>query len=211
MPLPLYILRGFRQGFRIGFDYPKVECRQTRRNLSSAVKNAAIVDKYLQQERSLDRVVPVSGNLTRLQLSPIGIIPKPHQPGKWRLMVDLSSPRRASVNDGIDGQLCSLSYTRLDDAARRIVRSGRGTLLAKVDLQSAYRIVPVHRMIARFLVCVGGCFWTRPCRLAYAPPPRFSRQLRTRCCGHCTTPASLRTSTTWTIFCFWSTRLPRMR
>ena len=48
------------------------------------------------------------------------------------------------MNDGIDGQLCSLPYNRLDDAARRIVRSGRGTHLAKVDLQSAYRIVPVH-------------------------------------------------------------------
>ena len=48
------------------------------------------------------------------------------------------------MNDGIDRQLCSLSYTRIDDAARRIVQLGPGTLLAKLDLQSAYRIVPVH-------------------------------------------------------------------
>ena len=48
------------------------------------------------------------------------------------------------MNDGIDRQLCSLSYTRIDDAARRIVQLGPGTLLAKLDLQSSYRIVPVH-------------------------------------------------------------------
>ena len=48
------------------------------------------------------------------------------------------------MNDGIDRQLCSLSYTRIDDVARRIVQLGPGTLLAKLDLQSAYRIVPVH-------------------------------------------------------------------
>ena len=34
---------------------------------------------------------------------------------------------------------------------------------------------PYIRMIARFLVCVGGmrCFWTRPCHLVYAPPQDF--------------------------------------
>ena len=36
-----------------------------------------------------------------------GIIPKPHQPGKYRLIVDLPHPRGASVNDGIERELCS--------------------------------------------------------------------------------------------------------
>ena len=33
--------------------------------------------------------------------SPIGLIHKPHQPGRWRLIVDLPSPKGHSVNDAI--------------------------------------------------------------------------------------------------------------
>ena len=33
---------------------------------------------------------------------PLGVIPKKGQPDKWRLLVDLSYPGGASVNDGID-------------------------------------------------------------------------------------------------------------
>ena len=42
------------------------------------------------------------------------MIPK-SEPGKWRLIVDLSSPKGASVNDGISKELCSLSYVHVDD------------------------------------------------------------------------------------------------
>ena len=35
-------------------------------------------------------------------MSRFGVISKPHQPGKWRLITDLSSPKGASVNDGIN-------------------------------------------------------------------------------------------------------------
>ena len=36
----------------------------------------------------------------------IGLIPKPHQPGKFRLIVDLSAPVGSSVSDGIALDLC---------------------------------------------------------------------------------------------------------
>ena len=58
--------------------------------------------------------------------------------------MDLSAPKGKSVNDGIDNDLCSLSYISIDHAAEAIVSKGKGTYLAKVDIQSAYRIVPVH-------------------------------------------------------------------
>ena len=57
--------------------------------------------------------------------------------------MDLSSPQGVSVNDGIDKQLSSLSYARIDPTARRVLEAGRSNLLAKLDLQSAYRVVPV--------------------------------------------------------------------
>ena len=84
------------------------------------------------------------GSIPGVQVSPFGVIPKGHSPGKWRLIVDLSSPKGSSVNDGISSDLCSLSYISIDDISRVIASVGRGTLLAKIDIKSAYRIMPVH-------------------------------------------------------------------
>ena len=56
----------------------------------------------------------------------------------------LSSPEGQKVNDRIQPDLCSLTYVSVDDAARIIVQAGRGALLAKVDIKSAYWLVPVH-------------------------------------------------------------------
>ena len=64
--------------------------------------------------------------------------------GKWRLILDLSSPEGASVIWGIDKELCSLKYATVDQATESVVRLGRGTLMAKIDIKAAYRLVPVH-------------------------------------------------------------------
>ena len=72
------------------------------------------------------------------------MIPKKNRPGKWRLICDLSSPKNHSVNNGIDPNLCSMKYISVHDAIREIQKLGKGTLLAKIDINEAYRIVPVH-------------------------------------------------------------------
>ena len=77
-------------------------------------------------------------------LNRFGVIPKGHQKDKWWLILDLSYPTGHSVNDGIELELCSLSYTSVDHAAGLIIAQGGGTLQAKLDLKSAYRMVPVH-------------------------------------------------------------------
>ena len=58
--------------------------------------------------------------------------------------MDMSSPEGGSVNDGIPEELCSLSYVGIKDAARAIQDRGRGAMMAKVDVKSAYRNIPVH-------------------------------------------------------------------
>ena len=35
-------------------------------------------------------------------------------------------------------------YCGVEDAAREVMKQGRNTVLAKVDIKSAYRVVPVH-------------------------------------------------------------------
>ena len=48
------------------------------------------------------------------------------------------------MNDGIDPELCSLQYTSVEKVARVTQRLGRGTLLARLDVQAAYCLVPIH-------------------------------------------------------------------
>ena len=86
----------------------------------------------------------MSADVEGIHVSRFGIIPKPHQPGKWCLITDLSHPCGASVNDDIDPQVCSLSYVSVEDAVCAIWRLGVGTVLAKFDLESAYPEIPVH-------------------------------------------------------------------
>ena len=58
--------------------------------------------------------------------------------------MDLSFPKGASVNDGIEPEVCAIRYTSVDVACWRIVALGRGTIMAKFDVQGAFRTVPVH-------------------------------------------------------------------
>ena len=48
------------------------------------------------------------------------------------------------INDGVDPALYLLSYSSIDKAATIISRLGSGAILAKLDVQRAYRNVPVH-------------------------------------------------------------------
>ena len=58
--------------------------------------------------------------------------------------MDLSSPKGHSVNDGIGPELCSMQYLQMDDVVQRIALLGRRAMMAKMDIESAYRMVPVH-------------------------------------------------------------------
>jgi hypothetical protein len=61
----------------------------------------------------------------------------------WRLIFDLSSPEHRSVNDGIPPRYGSIVYETLQDAIRPVARAGRGAVMMKRDLKSAFRHVPV--------------------------------------------------------------------
>ena len=48
------------------------------------------------------------------------------------------------MNDGISESICSLSYIGVNEAVGGILQFGTGAYLAKVDIKSAYRHVPIH-------------------------------------------------------------------
>ena len=140
-----YLLNGLRNGFRIGYNYKDNTCQPRRKNMPSADLHHQIVEEYLSKECSTGKIVgplPLQ-EFPFVQISPFGVIPK-FTPGKWRLILDLSSPHGKTVNDGIDKRLCSLTYTKVDEVVNYVLQKGRGMWLAKIDIQEAYRIVPVH-------------------------------------------------------------------
>ena len=84
-----YILDGLGNGFRIGFGLFELLADPSRRNMSSATANIKVVDSYVNQERKAGRLAgPTQWQSTDLQVSPLGVIRKAHQPDRWRLIVD---------------------------------------------------------------------------------------------------------------------------
>ena len=140
-----YILQGITNGFHIGADRATY-FRPNLSNMPSVQQQPQLVEAHLRTEAEAGRLLgPLPLHLARLvQTSPIGLIPKPRQPGKWRLIVDLSSPVGNSVNEAISPDVCHMQYASVLDAARIIRQMGAGSELAKLDLHNAYRMVPVH-------------------------------------------------------------------
>lgn len=141
--LKTFLYEGFKQGFKIQYQGP----RQQRfcKNLLSVQQHENIVAEKLQKEVSLGRIAGPFNFLpfSNLQCSPIGIVPK-KEINEFRLIHHLSYPDGASINDFIPDELCSVSYTTVDDAIKQIKKLGKSCLLAKTDIASAFRILPVH-------------------------------------------------------------------
>ena len=142
----LFFLSGIAHGFRIGFMPKSTLLKSARQNLEGALSHPEVVEDYIKEEVRLGRVVgPIRPSLrSSCHISRFGVIPKGHQTNEWCLIVDLSFPKGHSINDGIPKHLCSLKYISIDDAVQEILSHGRGAILAKIDIKSAFRLIPVH-------------------------------------------------------------------
>ena len=140
-----FIVAGIRCGFKIGFvGRPESDPVLPRNRVASPAVKLAI-SEHIAEEAAAGRLMPaVSSGIPVSHFSPISAIPKKGKPGRWRVITDLSFPQGESVNDGISQALSSLSYASLWDAAAIMARLGRGALLSKLDLQNAYKMIPIH-------------------------------------------------------------------
>ena len=75
---------------------------------------------------------PIAG----LRCSGLGVVPK--KDGDWRVMYHLSAPFGHSINDHIDPDEFTMRYSTVDNAISIGQKLGRGTLLAKIDLENAF-------------------------------------------------------------------------
>ena len=60
------------------------------------------------------------------------------------MTLHLSAPAGSSINDYINKEEYSLHYASVDDAVHSLLTLGPGAMMVKVDLKSAFRMVPVH-------------------------------------------------------------------
>ena len=86
--------------------------------MPSVLLQPSIIDhQHLLTELEKGRVAgPFSiAPIPNLHISRFGIIPIKYQLGKWRLILDVSSPVGHSVNDGIPKESFSVKYMKADD------------------------------------------------------------------------------------------------
>ena len=118
------------------FSYSTLSQKEHRRSIPTPSSG---------RELPTNRAVPYSqSELPKVHTSRFGVIPKWHQPGIWQLIVDFLYPKGHRVNDRIPGSLCELHYITIDGAIQKIVQLGQGSLLTKFEIQSAFRLLPIH-------------------------------------------------------------------
>ena len=141
-----YLLQGMQFGFRVGFNRHSSKLVSERKNMQSALLNKQPVQEFLTKESLAGRILGPfhPHHMPMIHTSRFGVIPKRSQPGKWRLILDLSAPDGHSVNDGINSDICSMPYASVDHAAQIISQLGQDALMAKINIAHAYRNVPVH-------------------------------------------------------------------
>ena len=145
-PMVEFFLSRISHGFQVGFDYTQGSLKSASKNLNCALQHKQVVNEYLENELHDNRIFGPfqKADAKGIHINRFGVIPKHHQSDKLRLIVDLSFLNGRIVNDRILKTLCSLSYNTVDTAIDEICRVGPNCLLAKIDVKSTFRLLPVH-------------------------------------------------------------------
>ena len=144
-----WVIEGLDKGFDLMFR--NTPLKDSVSHSRTARENADVVEDYLQEEAEAGSLAGpfLEPPIKNLHLNRINILEKPGKQGdrrnkRYRLIMDLSSPAGYSVNDGIDKEDATVSYTKFSEVIDRIVERGRGCYLFKLDLERAYRNIPVR-------------------------------------------------------------------
>ena len=96
---------------------------------------ASVIADCIAKELGKGRMIDPPSDLVEALIAWLWVNPERSE------VPDLSFPHGASVNDGISSDL---SYITVDDVAEIVQELGRGALLAKMDIEAAYWLIPVH-------------------------------------------------------------------
>ena len=115
------------------------------RNLQSAFQLPQVIDTKIHKELVLGRILgpyPIVPPLPNYRISPLGVVPK-KVPGEFRVIHHLSYPQGASINDAIPREFSSVTYSSIQDAITMTKSSSATVYMAKLDVESAFRILPI--------------------------------------------------------------------
>ena len=141
----LYLTSGFTQGFSIEFQgEERLSIDDNNPRLPADL--VPVMERKVREEIQAGRIKgPFSSPpLQDFRVSPIKVVPK-KTPGSFRFIHNLSFPydEGMSVNSSIPRDRVSVRYCTLDDAIAHINQVGKGAWLAKTDIKSAFRIIPI--------------------------------------------------------------------
>ena len=154
-----YLVCGFNNGFRIGFQGDRHF--RASPNIKSASEFLEIVEEKLAKEISRGRIAGQFHELpfVNMHISPIGVVPK-KEVGQYRLIHNLSNPTDKSIDDHIPDELKTVHYSSIDYAIEIILNMGPNATMAKTDISNAIRIIPIHPHDHAILgIKFNGCFY----------------------------------------------------
>ena len=143
-----FFISGFRHGFYLGYQGPRESCFV--KNSDSTKDNGEVVNTKLKKEMKMGRIAGpfIMPPFKKIRVSPLAVIPK-STPGEYRLIHNLSAPLGDSVISFIPPELTSVKYQKLEDAINIIKQLGRGTLMSKMDIKDAFRLISRNNVLGR--------------------------------------------------------------
>ena len=149
-----FTIESFRKGFLIGYDGDK-EIQRTAPNLKLECGTHQDMWNKVMKEVSLSRFVGAYEKIPfdHYIQSPLGLVPKGDN--DVHLIFHLSHPRgkrKLSVNACTPKELCTVKYKDFDRAVRLCIAAGEGCYVAKSNMQSSFRNLPIKKEDWKWLV-----------------------------------------------------------
>ena len=139
-----FLINGFSVGFHISDDSPtSSSCPSNSHTISDAPE---IIRDKLRKEIAAGRIAgPYDAPpFQPFHISPLALRPK-KQLGKYRLLHNLSHPYdTTSVNHNIPQHKRTVQYATVGEAITKIMKLPHGSFAAKTDIESAFRLLPIH-------------------------------------------------------------------
>ena len=136
------LIHNLQYGCNIGYTGPQfAHCGN---NLPSSFQHPSTLDANIIAECDKGCILGPfeTPPLSNFRCSGLGLVPK--HDGGWRAIYHLSAPYGSSINDSIDPQVYILTYCSVDDAFATVSALGKDSLMAKIHLQNAFKLIPVR-------------------------------------------------------------------
>ena len=168
---------GLIKGLRLMYSGPRLPGNS--KNLTSAHQH---LHKHVLQDK-IDKEVELrhiagpfkTPPMHNFHISPVGVVSKAD--GGWRMIMHLSYLPFISVNDNIDPIYTTVTYTSSDTVIQTISQVDTGTVIAKCDIKSAFRLIKFIRVILNCwaFALMGTTILTSVYHLVVPFPPEYLR------------------------------------